>query len=245
VLQIFYGYSVLTSRKAKYVQSKLDGNQYPWLPLADREALEWHPKTSAMFLTQGNGTFGINGGELSADGFTTNDDGSYVANDLDDSDIITLPDEADTDTLAPESDYPTTYNSQMREFSSYVNTPDPTCAKSGSSNPSGRSAFTVSEADAKIKDFCSDKNLYNHVFTPPIDQGCGVTKDGKGKSLGASGSYSINGGKDKLWIGAYFASGACIGMTTWPPKGEGLRDTDLCMDRLRTIMNGVRQYLLL
>lgn len=235
--------SVLTPRTAKYVQSKLDGNQYPWLPLADREALEWHPKTSAIFLTSGNGTFGINGGELAADGFTTNDDGSYVANDLDDSDIITLPDEADTDTLAPESDYPAAYNSQMREFSSYVNTPDPTCAKSGSSDPSGRSAFTVSEADAKIKDFCSDKNLYNHVFTPPINQGCGVTKDGKGKSLGASGSYSINGGKDKLWIGAYFASGACIGMQTWPPKGEGLRDTDLCMDRLRTIMNGVCRYL--
>lgn len=230
---------VLIYQKAKYVQSKLDGNQYPWLPLADREAIEWQPKTSAMFLTQGNGTFGINGGELSADDFTTNTDGSYVANDLDDSDIITLSDEADIDTLAPETDYPATFINQMREFSSYVNTPDPTCASSGSGNPSGRSAFSVSEADAKIRDFCSDTKLYNHVFTPPIDQGCGTTKDGKGKSLGASGSYSINGGKDNLWIGAYFASGGCTGMTTWPPQGEGLRATDLCMDRLRTIMNGV------
>lgn len=234
---------MLTHHKAKYVQSKLDGNQYPWLPLADREALDWEPKTSAMFLTEGNGTFGINGGELLADDFTTNDDGSYVANDLDDSDIITLSDQTDTDTLAPDTDFPETYRNQIREFSSYINTPDPKCAKSGSSNPSGRSAFSVSEADAKIKDFCSDKNLYNHVFTPPIDQGTGQTKDGKGKSLGASGSYSINGGKDKLWIGAYFASGSCTGMITWPPTGEGLRDTDLCMDRLRTIMNGVCLFL--
>ncbi|KAF3385480.1 hypothetical protein F1880_001727 [Penicillium rolfsii] len=229
---------ILTPRKAKYVQSKLDGNQYPWLPLADREAIEWHPKLSALLLPTSNGTFGINVDELSADGFTTNDDGSYVAHDLDDSEIITLPNQVDTDTLVPESDYPSKYNSQLQEFSTYVNTPDPTCAKSGSSSPSGRSAFSASEADAKIQEFCNDKNLYNHVFAPPIDQGCGKTKNGKGKALGGSGNYKINGGKDNLWIGAYFASGSCVGMDTWPPTGEGLRDTDLCLDRLRAIISG-------
>ncbi|KAL4935723.1 hypothetical protein BDV06DRAFT_206435 [Aspergillus oleicola] len=226
---------------SKYVQSKLDGNQYPWLPLADRQAEDWFKRSNAMLVYNSDGGFGVNAGALSIDIVTTSDDDgdddAYTAHDVDDDALITL-EQSDSDIITPESDYSDDFNSQVSQWSSYVNTPDPECAKSGTDALEGRVAFTVAEADAKIKTFCGATELYDSVFTPSINQGTGQTPDGKGKSLGASGSYDINDGKDKLWIGAFFAGGSCTGKITWPPTGNGLRDTDLCIDRLRTIVNG-------
>ncbi|KAL2830891.1 hypothetical protein BDW59DRAFT_158326 [Aspergillus cavernicola] len=223
---------------SKYVQSKLSGKQYPWLPLADKQAESWEKKTRALLVYESDGTFGVNVGALPTDITSNSEDGYYSAHDLEEDEIFTLPNQVDTVTLAPDSDYPDTFNSEIEQWSTYVNTPDPKCAKSGDSAPSGRSSFSAADAEKKIKDFCSDTDLYGRVFTPPISQGTGETKDGKTKALGAYGSYEINGGKDNLWLGAFFASGSCTGMYTWPPTGDGLRDTDLCIDRFRAIING-------
>ncbi|KAL3454210.1 hypothetical protein BJX65DRAFT_301996 [Aspergillus insuetus] len=221
---------------AKYIQSKLPDKQYPWLPLADTEALEWWEKSSAALFYDTDGTFGVNADALPAD-ITTYEDGDYSAYDLDDDDIIVSSADPATDVITSDADYTDSFNSQIKLWSSFVHTPDPECAKSGDSAPVGRSSFSAADADASIKDFCSDTNLYDVVFTPPISQGTGQTIDGKTKALGASGGYEINSGKDKLWVGAYFASGSCTGMYTWPPTGQGLRDTDLCLDRFRAIVN--------
>ncbi|KAL4931665.1 uncharacterized protein BDV17DRAFT_288726 [Aspergillus undulatus] len=220
---------------SKYVQSKLDGNQYPWLPLADKQAEDWFRRTNALLVYDSDGNFGVNTGALPNDVATDDEaDTDYTANDLGDDEVVTLDNDPDTDTLAPDSDYPDDFNSQIRQWSGYIDTPAPECA--GSSGD--RKSFTAADGENAIKSFCGNTGLYDMVFTPPINQGTGQTPDGKGKALGASGSYDVNGGSDKLWIGAYFAGGACTGTVTWPPTGAGLRDTDLCMDRFRTVLNG-------
>lgn len=208
----------------KYIQKKLN-NQYSWLPLADREVVNWK-KNEALLVYDKSGGFGVNAAALSADGFNTSDDGSYTAYDVDADEVIML-EYSDDDKITPEPDYPDTFNSQMRVWSKYLHTPDPMNAKSEDSAPDGVLAFSVSDADAKIKEFCSNSKLYNTVLTSPISTGTMQTKDGRGKALGISGSYDINGGTDKLWLGANSASGSCTGMETWPPRGNGLRDTDL------------------
>ncbi|KAJ5086515.1 hypothetical protein NUU61_007822 [Penicillium alfredii] len=211
----------------------MNADNYAQYALADKEAHDWMTRSSAVFLTSDNGTFGINQDRL--DQFTQSSEGAEVS-DIVGQDVGELSNKADSETLSPDSDYPESFRSEMEAFSKYYHVPEPKCARQGDA-PSDRSPFTTSEADEKIKDFCKDEGFWDTVFTPPINQGTGQTKDGKGKALGASGDFKINDGKDKLWIGAYFAGGGCTGFTTWPPKGKGLRDTDLCIDRLRTIMN--------
>ncbi|KAL4811263.1 hypothetical protein BDV18DRAFT_7414 [Aspergillus unguis] len=220
---------------SKYVQSKLEGNQYPWLPLADRQAEDWYKRDGSLLVYNSDGTFGFNSGSITDD-VSISADGTYEAHDLGDDEIIELPDQADTDTITPESDYPDDFNSQVQQWSTYVNRPSPTCAKSGDDAPSGRSSFTVADADARIKALCGNTGLYDTVFVHPIDVGTGQTKDGRGKALGVIDSSDINDGQDKLWLSASFA-GSCVGMTPWPPTGDGLRDTDLCMDRFRAVVN--------
>ncbi|KAH7133017.1 hypothetical protein EDB81DRAFT_128457 [Dactylonectria macrodidyma] len=221
---------------SKYVQSKLDGNQYPWLPIADKQAQDWYERSFALLVYGDDGTFGVNTAALPSDVATNNDDDKdYTANDLGDDEVVELANDPDTDTLAPDSDYSEDFQNELRQWAGYVRTPAPKCAGSAVD----RIAFPASDAEAAIKDFCSEDGLYGNVFVPPINMGTGRTTDGKGKALGASGNYETNGGKDKIWVGAYFAGGSCIGSITWPPTGAGLRDTDLCMDRFRTVLNGV------
>lgn len=205
--------------------------------------MTWWEKSSAALFYDTDGTYGTNLDALPTD-LTTSDDGDYSANDLGDDEIIISSDQPDADAITSQSDHADSFNSQLKLWSSFVHTPDPDCAKLGDSAPNGRSSFSVDDADASIKDFCSDTNLYNEFFTPPISKGTGETKDGNTKALGASGSYETNSGNDKLWIGAYFANGSCTGMYTWSPKGEGLCDTDLCLDRFRAIVNGVCDILI-
>ncbi|KAF4985137.1 hypothetical protein FDECE_16788 [Fusarium decemcellulare] len=193
---------------SKYVQSKLDGNQYPWLPIADKQAEDWFQRSFALLVYGDNGTFGVNTAALPSDVATENDDDKdYTANDLGDDEVVELANDPDTDTLVPDSDYSEDFRNDLRQWAGYVRTPAPKCAGSADD----RIAFPASDAEAAIKDFCSADGFYGNVFVPPINIGTGATTDGKGKALGVSGNYETNGGKDKIWLGAYFAGGACIG----------------------------------
>ncbi|KAL5341746.1 hypothetical protein BJX70DRAFT_395479 [Aspergillus crustosus] len=191
---------------SKYIQAKLD-NQYPWLPLADRAAIDWYKKTDALLLYENNGTFGINTDALPEAISADSVDGDVSAHDLGEDEVITLTGGADYYTITSLSDYSDSFNNEMTQWSSYVNIPEP-----------------------------DSEDLYGTVFVPPIAVGTGLTKDGQTKALGVASSSEINGGKDNLWLGVSFASGSCTGTFTWPPTGAGLLDTDLCMDRLRSTL---------
>lgn len=215
------------------MQAKLGGNQYPWLPLADKQAKDWFKKSNALLVYNSNGTFGVNTDALPSDVTTQGDaDTDYTANDLGKDEVVELANDPDTDTLMPDSDYPEDFRNQLQQWARYIDTPTPKCVESAD----GHISFSASDAETAIKNFCSNDALYGNVFIPPINIGTGQTADGKAKVLGLSGSYDINGGNDKIWLGAYFAGGSCGGFTTWPPSGAGLRDTDLCMDRFRAAL---------
>ncbi|KAL4887517.1 hypothetical protein BJY04DRAFT_212553 [Aspergillus karnatakaensis] len=220
---------------SKWVQSKLD-NQYPWLPLADRQAEDWFSRGGAMFVISENGTFSVNTASLSNDTLTTadtdNNDDAFTLHDVDDGEVITLD---LTDGLAA-TEYTDDYNAGLFQWSTYVRTPEPECAKTGQDAPSDRASFTVDEAEEQIKAFCKAEGNYGTVLTTFINQGTGATRDGAPKVLGLD--WGVPVGDRVLWLGAYYGGGSWNGNRTWPQGGPGLRDTDLCLDRFRTILHG-------
>ncbi|KAL4796546.1 hypothetical protein BDV19DRAFT_388053 [Aspergillus venezuelensis] len=223
---------------AKWVQSQLPGNQYPWLPLADTQALDWYSRGGAMIVLADNETFSLNTAALSNDVLTTSDsdgnDDAYTLHDVDDEEVATI--DLTEATLVSATDFSSDFNNEIFQWSSYVRTPEPECAKTGSDAPSDRVSFNVDEAEEQIKEFCSNKDNYGTLLTTFINQGTGETRDGARKAMGLDSGVTVGNGV--LWIGAYYGGGSWNGNQTWPQTGPGLLDTDLCLDRFRTILNG-------
>lgn len=114
--------------------------------------------------------------------------------------------------------------------------PAPKCA--GTPTGTGEVAFSQADADAAITTFCSNRDYWGKVLTPAVSFGTGQTNDGRGKVLGMSDPFKVNGGADNLWLGLSFAEDECQGMFQFD---QGTNDDEKlahCVDRFRTVLNG-------
>lgn len=147
----------------------------------------------------------------------------------------------------PDSSYPAGYIQQLTDFKRELqaqgggNNPPlvKKCARQGDVVPEGVSAFNLGEAKDKITQFCSDKKYWDTEIVPAVSFGTGMTKDGRHKALGADDSFTINDGKDNLWVGLGFSEDACVGSFAF---ALGKTDDDKinhCTDRFMELITGV------
>lgn len=112
----------------------------------------------------------------------------------------------------------------------------PKCAGTPTSTP--QVAFPQPDADALIRQFCSNRAYWNLDIVPLVSFGTGLTSDGRHKALGASDSFPINEGTDNLWLGLSFKEDSCVGSF---PFTFGTNDDERlahCVDRFRIVLNG-------
>jgi hypothetical protein len=226
--------SATNTLSAKYVQKRIAGNKYPWLPVADMQAIQIANRKSAIFLNSTDGSeWAINGNALSNDL-----EASYweiASSSNPDAPAVTGNNTVDLDSLniLLDSSYPQDYIQQQQFWAKYSVPPDPQCA--GAGNPV---TFGQPLANDAIMQFCNDPKNRNHLIVSPINVGNGKTKDGKEKVLGVSGVAKIDD-NNTLWMGVNHTADSCEGTFTWPPGTNDQDQIDICVDRFLRILNGV------
>ncbi|KAI0516856.1 hypothetical protein F5B22DRAFT_183430 [Xylaria bambusicola] len=98
--------------------------------------------------------------------------------------------------------------------------------------------FPQPAAENFINDLCNSSQLYPVFIVPPISIGTGSTSSGHPKSLGVSASYAIPDSSDKLYVGALFDNGGCVGGSQFGLGMDDAERLDHCKARLRTALNG-------
>jgi hypothetical protein len=114
--------------------------------------------------------------------------------------------------------------------------PMPTCVGNPSEGPAV--AFNWGDAEAAIHTFCGNKGYWGTVIAPAISTGTGVTSDGRGKALGASDSFDVNNGADKLWVSLAFSEGECQGFFQFDQGANDDEKLGNCVNNFRTVLNG-------
>ncbi|KAJ9635949.1 hypothetical protein H2199_008303 [Coniosporium tulheliwenetii] len=93
-------------------------------------------------------------------------------------------------------------------------------------------------AEASIDSFCNQRQYWDTVLVPSVSFGTGQTNDGRGKALGVSEVYNLEGTSDKLWLGVFFARDGCVGSTPFTLGQTDQEKLDHCKARFGTVLNG-------
>jgi len=232
--------SATNTLSAKYVQKKLAGNYYPWLPIVDMQAIQIvNNGRSAIFLNSTDGSdWAISGNALSNDfeaSYWGSDSSSDPAAPASKEPVTGIdPFVIDGLNILLDSSYPQDYLQQQQFWAKYSVTPDPQCA--GADNPV---TFGQPLANDAIMQFCNDPKNRNHLIVSPINSGNGKTKDGREKVLGVSSGGTKIDDNNTLWMGVKHTADSCDGTFTWPPGTNDQDQIDICVDRFLRILNGV------